>query len=66
VCSLTDRTRLQLFASFNNVLNHPRWGLGDPLAVPAPAFTDVTSTNFGLVNAPGGNRTINLRATLNF
>jgi hypothetical protein len=69
--NLTDRTRLQLFASFNNVLNHPRWGLGDAVAVPPPAFTDVTSTSFGIINAPGaqagiGFRTINLRATVSF
>jgi hypothetical protein len=64
--SLTDRTRLQLFASFNNVLNHPRWGLGDALGVPPTAFTDVNSTSFGIIGAPGGNRTINLRATLSF
>jgi hypothetical protein len=62
-----ERMRLQLFAGFNNILNHPRWGIPD---------TNVFSTTFGVVNGPGyvstsggvGNygRTINLRATLNF
>lgn len=54
---LAERTRLELFASFNNVLNHPRWGFPN---------ANVFSTTFGVVGAPTGNRTINLRATLSF
>ena len=52
-----ESARLELFAGFNNVLNHPRWGQGN---------TNVFSTTFGVVGAPGGNRTVNLRATLSF
>jgi hypothetical protein len=63
--ALPQKARLQLFASFNNVLNHPRWGLGDPLAL-ALGVTDVTSTSFGVIGAPLGNRTINFRATLSY
>jgi hypothetical protein len=56
--SIEEKGRLTVFASFNNVLNHPRWGFPD-----ANAF----SQTFGVVNgAAGGNRTINLRATLSF
>jgi hypothetical protein len=54
---IKERTRFEFFASFNNVLNHPRWGF--PTA-------DVFSTTFGVVGAPSGNRTINLRGTLSF
>jgi len=62
--SLSRATRLQLFASFNNLLNHPRWGLGNALA--ANNALDVTSTTFGIINAPTGQRSINFRATLSF
>jgi carboxypeptidase family protein len=55
--SVLERGRLQTFASFNNVLNHPRWGFPN---------ADVFSQTFGVVGAPTGNRTINLRATLSF
>ena len=64
---MMERMRLQLFAGFSNVLNHPRWGIPD---------TNVFSTTFGVVNGPGyvstaggvGNygRIMNLRATLTF
>ena len=69
--SITEKTRLQLFASFNNLLNHPLWFLGSPLA--ANNATNVFSTSFGIIGAPGsiggaptGQRSINLRATLSF
>jgi hypothetical protein len=68
---VAERTRLELFASFNNVLNHPRWAFdtpnpgGNPPGIP-PAALNVFSTSFGVINAPVGNRTINLRATLSF
>lgn len=55
--TITEKTRVELFAGFNNVLNTPRWGFPD---------TNVFSTTFGVVGAPGGNRTINLRGTLSF
>ena len=55
--SIAEKGRLAVFASFNNVLNHPRWGFPD-----ANAF----SNTFGVVNAPTGSRTVNLRATLSF
>ena len=35
---------LELFAGFNDFLNHPRWGIPD---------TNVFSTTFGVVNGPG-------------
>jgi hypothetical protein len=53
----TEKVRFQVFAGFNNVLNHARWGFPN---------TDVFSTSFGIVGAPGGNRSMNLRATLSF
>lgn len=52
-----EGTRFELFASFSNFLNHPRWGFPN---------TDVFSTNFGVVGAPGGSRSITLRGTLSF
>jgi hypothetical protein len=52
-----ERARLQVFAGFNNVLNHPRWGFPD---------ANVFSTTFGVVGAPTGSRSINLRATASF
>lgn len=54
---IVEKVRFELFASFNNVLNHPRWGFPD---------TNVFSTTFGVVGAPANNRTVNLRGTLNF
>jgi hypothetical protein len=52
-----EKTRLELFAGFNNVLNTPRWGFPN---------ANVFSTTFGIVGAPGGSRTVNLRGTLSF
>jgi carboxypeptidase family protein len=52
-----EKVHFQVFAGVNNVLNHPRWGFGN---------ADVFSTSFGVVGAPGGNRSMNLRATLSF
>ena len=62
-----ERMRLQLFAGFSNILNHPRWGIPD---------TNVFSTTFGVVNGPGYvstsggvgtyGRVMNLRVTANF
>jgi hypothetical protein len=60
-----ENGRLEFFAGFNNVLNHPRWAYGDAAANP-PGALNVFSTSFGIINAPTGNRTINLRATLSF
>ena len=54
---ITEKTRFELFAGFNNVLNTPRWGFPN---------TDVFSTTFGVVGAPSGSRTINLRGMLSF
>ena len=55
--SITEKTKAELFAGFNNLLNHPRWGLPD---------TNVFSQTFGVVGAPSNNRSINLRGTLSF
>jgi len=62
-----ERMRLELFAGFSNILNHPRWGIPD---------TNVFSTTFGVVNGPGYvstaggvgtyGRVMNLRVTANF
>jgi len=52
-----ERARFPVFAGFNNLLNHPRWGFPD---------AHVFSTTFGVVGAPTGSRTINLRATASF
>jgi hypothetical protein len=54
---ILEKTRLELFAGLNNVLNHPRRGFPN---------TNVFSTTFGVVGAPTGSRTMNLRATLSF
>jgi hypothetical protein len=54
---IVEKVRFELFGGFNNVLNTPRWGFPN---------TDVFSTTFGVVGAPGGSRTINLRGTLSF
>jgi hypothetical protein len=55
--TITERARFQLFAGFDNVLNHPRWGFPN---------SDVFSTNYGVVGGPTGGRSINLRGTLSF
>jgi Carboxypeptidase regulatory-like domain len=66
---IMEKGRLELFASFNNVLNHPRWSFdaiaGNPPGAPPPTL-NTFSTAFGVINAPTGNRSINLRATLSF
>ena len=55
--NLQEKMRLDIFAGFNNVLNHPRWGFPE---------TNAFSTNFGVVGAPTGSRSINLRGTPSF
>ncbi|HZF38021.1 MAG TPA: hypothetical protein VE715_04310, partial [Blastocatellia bacterium] len=67
---IKERTRFEVFAGFINVLNHPRWAFdtaigGNPPGTP-PAALNVFSQTFGVIGAPGGNRSINLRATLSF
>jgi Carboxypeptidase regulatory-like domain len=62
---LYEDVRLQLFAGFSNILNHPRWAFGDTTGNP-PGSLNVFSTSFGVINAPAGNRTMNLRAVLTF
>ena len=66
---IMEKASLELFASFNNVLNHPRWSFdaiaGNPPGTPPPTL-NTFSTAFGVINAPTGNRNINLRATLSF
>lgn len=62
---ILERTGLEIFAGFNNVLNHPRWAFGDTTAT-APGALNVFNTSFGVIGAPGGSRSINLRATLSF
>jgi hypothetical protein len=54
---ILEKAGLEIFAGFNNVLNHPRWGFPN---------TNVFSDTFGVVGGPNGNRSINLRATLSF
>jgi hypothetical protein len=54
---ILEKTRLDIFVGANNVLNHPRWGFPN---------ADIFSQTFGIVGAPGGTRSINLRATLSF
>ncbi len=61
----TEKVRFQIFAGFNNVLNHPRWGFGGNIDTP-PGALNVSSDTFGIIGAPGGNRSMNLRATLTF
>ncbi len=60
--TITEKTRFELFAGFNNLLNTPRWGFPD---------TNVFSQNFGVVGAPTSGlvnygRIVNLRGTLSF
>mgnify|MGYP003291639432 CR=1 FL=1 len=54
---VTEQARFQLYSSFNNVLNHPRWGFPN---------TNVFSTTFGVVGAPTGGPSITLRALFAF
>jgi hypothetical protein len=62
---IIERVRLSVFAGFNNVLNHPRWAFSDTQAN-TPTALNVFSTSFGVINAPTGNRSINLRAVVSF
>jgi hypothetical protein len=67
---ILEKARLEIFAGANNVLNHPRWAFdqaiaGQPPGTP-PGALNVFSTSFGVIGAPGGSRSINLRATLSF
>ncbi len=54
---ILEKARFEFFVGMNNVLNTPRWGFPD---------ANVFSTTFGIVGAPTGNRTVNLRGTLSF
>ncbi|HUA59373.1 MAG TPA: carboxypeptidase-like regulatory domain-containing protein [Verrucomicrobiae bacterium] len=54
---ITERWKFQIFASANNVMNHPAWGL--PSA-------NVASTSFGTVGSPSGNRSMAFRANVLF
>jgi hypothetical protein len=63
---ITERIQFELFASFINVLNHPRWGYRG-IFNEVLLDTNVFSTSFGVQSPPiSGNRTINLRGTLSF
>jgi hypothetical protein len=62
---IKEKASFEIFAGFNNVLNHPRWAFGDTTAGP-PGALNVFSTTFGVIGTPGGNRSMNLRATLSF
>ena len=62
---IKEQTRFEIFAGMNNVLNHPRRAFSNTAGDP-PAALNVFSTAFGVLGAPGGTRSINLRATLNF
>ena len=67
---IMEKVRFEIFAGLNNVLNHPRWAIdgliaGNPPGTP-PGALNVFSTSFGVIGAPGGNRSMNLRATLSF
>jgi len=63
---IVENARLDLFAGFINVLNHPRWSFSPDTTGNPPAALNVFSTSFGVLNGPTGNRAINLRATLSF
>jgi hypothetical protein len=67
---LYEDVRLQLFAGFNNVLNHPRWAFSQDTTGNPPGALNVFSTSFGVLNGPVAgalnNRWINLRAVLSF
>lgn len=63
---IKEKVQLQLFGSFNNVLNHPRWGFTNLHTSYTVGTLNVFSNTFGVMNPPINNRTINLRATLSF
>jgi hypothetical protein len=54
---LTEKMRFVLYTNASNILNHPSWGMGN---------TNLNSTSFGTVGAPGGNRTMTFRGTFIF
>ena len=54
---ITERVKFSIYASANNVLNHPAWGM--------PSLS-VGSTTFGVVGNPSGNRTMTFRANVSF
>ncbi len=62
---ITERVQFRFFAGLNNVLNHPRWGFRG-INNEVLLDTNVFSTSFGVQSAPVGNRSMNLRAVLNF
>ena len=64
--TIREGVRLQLFASMQNVLNHPRWSYSPDTTGNPPAALNVFSTAFGVMNAPAGNRSVTLRAVLSF
>jgi hypothetical protein len=63
---IVESIHLELFASLNNVMNHPRWSFSPDATGNPPAALNVFSTAFGVLNGPAGSRTVNLRATLSF
>ncbi len=54
---IRESVSFQLYAGASNILNHPSWGFGG---------TNVFSTTFGVVGAPGGSRSVNFRGVLSF
>ena len=67
---IRENVSFDFFVGVNNVLNHPRWAIdgaigGNPPGTP-PGVLNVFSTSFGVINAPTGSRSMNLRATLSF
>jgi hypothetical protein len=61
-----EGARLEVFAGFNNILNHPRWSFSPDTTGNPPAALNVFSQQFGVLTGPIGNRSINLRATASF
>jgi hypothetical protein len=54
---ITERSRFQLYATANNVLNHPAWGLPN---------ANTSSSGFETVGAPSGSRSMTFHGVLNF
>ena len=54
---ITERFRFSLYASANNLMNHPAWGLPS---------TNAASTGFGTVGSPSGSRSMSFSGTLRF
>ena len=73
---ITEGARLNIFASLNNVLNHPRWAFADLDGNNrTPVALNTNSTQFGVMDpqrnpqpsiVAGSSRTLNLRATFSF